>query len=151
MGQSGYIIIVHFRPGKITIGSRKKSWHTYCPQIICKFVEKRTTVNGQLAILMYLISLKFYFLSSNKNIAHQSLPPPSTAYMGQWTGSALVQIMACRLIGAKPLSEPMLIYCQLGHRNKFQWIFNLNSNFAIQENAFKKRRLRNGGILSRVR
>ena len=27
--------------------------------------------------------------------------------------SSLFQIMACRLIGAKPLSEPMLDYCQL--------------------------------------
>ena len=39
--------------------------------------------------------------------------PPSAAYMRQWTGSALVQIMACRLSGAKPLPEPMLPYCQL--------------------------------------
>ena len=36
--------------------------------------------------------------------------PPSDAYMRQWMGSALVQIMACRLFGAKPLSEPMLGY-----------------------------------------
>ena len=36
---------------------------------------------------------------------------PSDAYMGRWTGSSLVQIMACRLFGAKPLSEPMLEYC----------------------------------------
>ena len=33
--------------------------------------------------------------------------------MCQWIGSALVQIMACRLFGAKPLSKPMLVYCQL--------------------------------------
>ena len=33
--------------------------------------------------------------------------------MHQWIGSALLQIMACRLFGAKPLSEPMLAYCQL--------------------------------------
>ena len=39
--------------------------------------------------------------------------PPSAAYMHQWTGSALVQIMACRLIGTKPLSEPLLEYYQL--------------------------------------
>ena len=39
--------------------------------------------------------------------------PPSAAYMHQWFGSALVQIMACRLFGAKPLSKPMLGYCQL--------------------------------------
>ena len=40
-------------------------------------------------------------------------PPPSVAYMRQWTVSALVQVMACRLFGAKPLPEPMLFYWQL--------------------------------------
>ena len=39
--------------------------------------------------------------------------PPSGAYMHQWTGWALVQIMACRLFGTKPLPEPMMTYCQL--------------------------------------
>ena len=38
---------------------------------------------------------------------------PSAAYMPKWIGSALVQIMACRLIGAKPLSKPVLGYYQL--------------------------------------
>ena len=37
---------------------------------------------------------------------------PSAAYMRQWIGSALVQIMACHLFGAKPLSKPMLGYKQ---------------------------------------
>ena len=35
------------------------------------------------------------------------------AYMRQWNGSALVQIMACRLSSAKPLSKAMLGYYQL--------------------------------------
>ena len=39
--------------------------------------------------------------------------PPSAAYMRQWAGSALVQVMACRVLDAKPLPEPMLTYCQL--------------------------------------
>ena len=39
--------------------------------------------------------------------------PPSAACMRQWTGLALVQIMACRLFGANPLPEPLLTYCQL--------------------------------------
>ena len=39
--------------------------------------------------------------------------PPSAAYMRQCLEPALVQIMACRLFGAKPLSKPMLGYCQL--------------------------------------
>ena len=38
--------------------------------------------------------------------------PPSVAHMRQWTWSALVQIISCRLFGAKPLAKPML--CQLG-------------------------------------
>ena len=38
---------------------------------------------------------------------------PSAAYMHQWTGSALVQVMACRLLSTKPLAEQMLAYCQL--------------------------------------
>ena len=36
---------------------------------------------------------------------------PLVPDMRQWVGSALVQIMACRLFGAKPLSKPMLEYC----------------------------------------
>ena len=36
---------------------------------------------------------------------------PSDAYMRQKPNPSLVQIMACRLFGAKPLSEPMLEYC----------------------------------------
>ena len=36
-------------------------------------------------------------------------------YMRQWIGSALVQIMACRLFGTKQLSKPMLGYCQLDY------------------------------------
>ena len=50
------------------------------------------------------------------NVCNPSIPPfnsstPSAAYMRQWSRTALVQIMTCRLIGAKPLSEPVLEYC----------------------------------------
>ena len=34
--------------------------------------------------------------------------PLSAAYMRPWIGLALIQIMACRLLGAKPLSKPVL-------------------------------------------
>ena len=42
-----------------------------------------------------------------------NLSPPSAAYMRQWIGSALVQIMACRLFSTNPLSKQMLVYCQV--------------------------------------
>ena len=44
--------------------------------------------------------------------------PPKATYMCQWTGSLFVQVMACRLFGAKPLPEQMLIYCQLDYREQ---------------------------------
>ena len=53
----------------------------------------------------------FWILPSQASDINSS--PPSAAYMRQWTGSTLVQVMACRLFGAKPLPEPMLDYCQL--------------------------------------
>ena len=44
---------------------------------------------------------------------HPPPPPPPSSAAYTWIGSALVKIMACRLFGAKPLSNPMLGYCPL--------------------------------------
>ena len=38
------------------------------------------------------------------------LSPRSAAYTPRWTGSALIQVMACRLFGSKPLRESVLTY-----------------------------------------
>ena len=54
-----------------------------------------------------------------------SLNSPSVAYLRRWTGSALVQILACRLDGAKPLSEPMLTYWQLDRKEHISMKFYL--------------------------
>ena len=53
--------------------------------------------------------------------------PPSAAYMRQWIGSALVQVMACRLFGAKPLPEPMLAYSQLNSWEQISMKFESES------------------------
>ena len=60
--------------------------------------------------------------------------PSGAAYMRRWTGSALVQVMACRLDGAKPLSEPMLPYCQLDSKEHISMKFL----FEIQMFSTKK-------------
>ena len=64
--------------------------------------------------------------------------PPSDAHMRQWIRSALVQIIACRLFGAKPLSKPMLIYCQWTLRNKIQWNSKQNIKLFIHEQNASK-------------
>ena len=38
--------------------------------------------------------------------------------MHQWTGSSLVQVIACGLFGTKPLSAQMLNNCQWDHQNQ---------------------------------
>ena len=62
------------------------------------------------------------FVSSGINSS-----PPCAAHMRPWTGSALVQVMACHLFGAKPLPKPMQAYCQLDTWEqisvKFEWEF----------------------------
>ena len=73
--------------------------------------------------------------------------PPSAEFMSHWIWSALVQIMACCLECAKPLSEPMLTYCQSG--NIFQWNFIWNWNIFIQENASEHVICEMAAILSR--
>ena len=45
--------------------------------------------------------------------------------------------MACRLFGAKPLSQPMLGYCQLNPQEQLQWNYNQNTEIFIEENAFE--------------
>ena len=48
--------------------------------------------------------------------------------------SLLVQIMACRLFGTKPLSKPMLVIVDWALRNKIQWNYQ-NPKLFIHVNA----------------
>ena len=75
--------------------------------------------------------------------------PPSATYMRRWTGSALLQMMACRPEGAKLLSEEMLTYCQLDPKEHISMKFYLKFNFFHSWKCVWKCRLRNGGHLSR--
>ena len=67
--------------------------------------------------------------------------PHSAAYVRRWIGSALLQIMVCRLISTKPLSGQTFRYSQelscgpLIYRNKHQWNFNQNRKLFIHGNA----------------
>ena len=56
--------------------------------------------------------------------------PSSAAYRRQWIGEALVQIMACRLFGAKPLSESILGYCRPLGTNINEILMNI-PNFSV--------------------
>ena len=71
--------------------SREVLWHSL--EVISQEVHK---------LLFCIMMWKITFLT------HLPLVP-----MRRWTWSSLVQVMACPLFSAKPLPEPMLVYCQL--------------------------------------
>ena len=75
--------------------------------------------------------------------------PPSAAYMRRWTGSALVQIMACRVDAVMTLSQPMLTYCQLDHKEYISMKFYLEFEYFNLRKCIYICRLRNGCNLSR--
>ena len=60
-----------------------------------------TSPQTQLSLIM--LSINMSRLAINSSL-------PSAEYVHWWTGSTLVPIMTCRLVGAKPLSKPMLEY-----------------------------------------
>ena len=57
--------------------------------------------------------------------------------MRQWPGSALVQVMDCRLFGTKPLPELVLTYCQLDPEKQTSVKFNRNYNISIKKIRLK--------------
>ena len=65
----------------------------------------------RLSVRLSFIQIMAYCLIAPNH--YLNLLRPSAAYMCQWTGSALVQIKACRLFGTKPLFKPMLGYFHL--------------------------------------
>ena len=73
---------------------------------------KQDRCPGSCAVVKLIASIICYWIN---------LPPPSAEYMCKWTGLALVQVMACRLFGPKPLPEPMLAYCKLDPKQQ-TWV-----------------------------
>ena len=65
--------------------------------------------------------------------------------MRQWIVSVLVQIMACRLLGARPLSKQCWVIANWALRNKLQWHFNQNKKTFHAWKCIWKYRLWNGG------
>ena len=108
------------RPGDACVNEQDKHWFGAKPLaepvLIIRRLEPSETQRNFNKTEVYFMAVHLWispakwqpFCSDPSNSS-----PPSAAYMRRWIGSALVQIMACRLFGAKPLSKPMLGYHQL--------------------------------------
>ena len=76
------------------------------------FVQKIWKWNRQI-YLKINITRQWIIWSLCDTMCWLSSSPPNAAYMCQWIGTALIQIMAWHQFSAKTLSKPMLGYCQL--------------------------------------
>ena len=97
-------------------------------------IQTRPPADRQSQLPKYLLSRVCTTININSS-SH------SAAYMRRWIGSALLQIMVCRLFGTKPLSEQTFRYSQelspgpLEYMNKLQWNFNQKWKLFIHGNA----------------
>ena len=100
----------------VMIYGRRFAWYReLSPFMLDGVMHKRDT---RLLVHTYILVKTWVpFQSTKRNLNYVitsiNSSSHSTPFMRQWIWSALVQIMACRQFGAKPLSKPMLVYCQL--------------------------------------
>ena len=111
-------------------------------------IQTRPPAERQSQLPKYLLSRVCTTINVNSS-SH------SAAYMRRWIGSALLQIMVCRLFGTKPLSEQTFRYSQelspgpLVYMNKLQWNFNQKWKLFIHGNASEYIVCKMAAILSR--
>ena len=70
--------------------------------------------------------------------------PPSAAFMRQWSGPALIEIMVCRLFGTQPLSKLTLIWYKLDPLEQTSVKFESKHKLFHSWKCIWKFRLRNG-------
>ena len=80
--------------------------------------------------VLYVVMITTYLTSFN------SLRP-GDSYVRHWTGSSLLQVMACRLFGAQPLPEVMLSYCQLDPKEQTSMKFKSKKEIHLNLSSAK--------------
>ena len=115
---------------------------------MCQFHNNGIEING-VTINQSPIELGLIYQSFDAKIFNQLRP--CDAYMRQYNIPTLLQMMACRLFGAKPLSESLLPYCQRDRKEHISVKICLEFKSFHSWKYTLKCRLWNGGNLPRPR
>ena len=91
-----------------------------------------TTTSGTAIDGSFIKMMAFHFI-----VSLHSLRPSDAYYIHQHNLPSLVQIMACRLFGDKPLSEPMLPFYQSDTREHISVKLHLKFRFLIKKMHLK--------------
>ena len=114
-------------------GSCGHEKHT-CPYILWQILKFKILRSGDTKTFIGALVDKWNIRPVYNYVASINLFPPIAAYMRKWIRSALIQIMACRVFGAKLLSKPCWVIVNWALGNK------LHSRKCIRNH-----RPRNGG------
>ena len=99
-------------------------------QIYDTFYSRYIPINMQIIWTLLLLGIK-WSPHQEYNISHKiyiiftqgQFHLVSDTYLCWWTWSSMDPLMACRLFDVKPLSKPLLPYCQLDHEKHTLKIF----------------------------
>ena len=132
-----------------TLHCFEKQWNVpwdknACPLSKLVWVGDETDMRCHYPNMAHICFVRWPIFMSQPPTCVNSLRP-GDAYMRQWNMPSLVQIMACRLLSAKPLSEPMMVYRKLEPQEQIQWKSDWNSNIFIKDNAFENVVCQSGG------
>ena len=94
-------------------------------------------INLNSAFVMSIVWRLLKLCASYYSYGDINSSPPSAAYMRRWTGSALAQVMACRLMAPSHYLNQCWHIVNWTLRSKLQWNFNRNSNIFIEENTIE--------------
>ena len=88
---------------------------TFEPEVTCHQWNPKGLIEMKFATKISGIKCGKYFELANifPEFKVDNSSSPCATHICQWTEWQLIQAMACRLFGAKPLPEPVLAYCQL--------------------------------------
>ena len=123
-GLSCLVFCIFIKPTVIfLVYFAKETPKVFCSSVSLHFgknVANTVLIIDRVVVLCIYVCVIFHVNFSTKthprrliNNTMLNSSPSSAAYMRQWTRLALLQVMARRLFGAKPLSKPMLAYCHL--------------------------------------
>ena len=103
-GQLCLLTSISFTAAIITLSHTYQLAHLKAVTVSVTMILKK---HNRYQLLLHETGLTLYGLVAthylNQQLSIFNSSPPSARYLHQWTGSALVQIMACRLFGAKLL------------------------------------------------
>ena len=105
-------------------------WHLNCKKKIPQQIRVWHSSDFSQSLKHDQHLMKFVDSQTTSHLHQVNSFPPGAECMRLWTGATLLQVMACRLFGAKPLPEPMMTYCQLDPKEQtsvqFKWKYKIS-------------------------